>query len=42
MKLSWIGVDCGSADHPMNTSIRYKKPEIAKEYREKTGLDPEE
>jgi arylformamidase len=22
MKLRWIGVDCGSADHPMNTIIR--------------------
>ncbi len=22
MKLKWIGVDCGSADHPMNTIIR--------------------
>ena len=21
-KLRWIGVDCGSADHPMNTIIR--------------------
>jgi kynurenine formamidase len=41
MKLSWIGVDTGSADHPMNTSIRYKKPEITKEYIKKTGLDPE-
>jgi kynurenine formamidase len=22
MKLKWIGVDCGSADHPMNTIVR--------------------
>ncbi len=22
MKIKWIGVDCGSADHPMNTKIR--------------------
>lgn len=21
-KIAWIGVDCGSADHPMNTKIR--------------------
>ena len=22
MQIKWIGVDCGSADHPMNTKIR--------------------
>lgn len=42
MNLRWIGVDCGSADHPMNTSIRRKKPEIAREYQKRTGHDPEE
>ncbi len=26
MKLKWIGVDCGSADHPMNTIIRQWHP----------------
>lgn len=26
MKLKWIGVDCGSADHPMNTKIRDWEP----------------
>jgi len=26
MKLKWIGVDCGSADHPMNTIIRNWHP----------------
>ena len=26
MKLKWIGVDCGSADHPMNTMIRKWHP----------------
>ncbi|MFH1729526.1 MAG: cyclase family protein [Pseudomonadota bacterium] len=26
MKLKWIGVDCGSADHPMNTIIRSWHP----------------
>ena len=29
-KLSWIGVDCGSADHPMNTKIREWEPMEAK------------
>ena len=35
MKLKWIGIDCGSADHPMNTSIRYKRPDLAREYERK-------
>ncbi len=26
MELKWIGVDCGSADHPMNTIIRNWHP----------------
>ncbi len=28
-KLRWIGVDCGSADHPMNTIIRDRMPRQA-------------
>lgn len=28
-KLRWIGVDCGSADHPMNTKIRDWMPQYA-------------
>jgi arylformamidase len=30
-KLRWLGVDCGSADHPMNTIIRTWMPRQAKE-----------
>ncbi|MGB2896241.1 MAG: cyclase family protein [Anaerolineales bacterium] len=30
-KLKWIGVDCGSADHPMNTIIRTWMPRQEKE-----------
>jgi len=30
-KLKWIGVDCGSADHPMNTIIRDWMPRQARE-----------
>jgi len=30
-KIKWIGVDCGSADHPMNTKIREWMPTQAKE-----------
>jgi len=41
MQFKWIGVDCGSADHPMNTKIREWAPRQAKEaekfLREKYG-----
>jgi arylformamidase len=30
-KIKWIGVDCGSADHPMNTIIRNWMPRQAAE-----------
>jgi arylformamidase len=30
-KIRWIGVDCGSADHPMNTKIKEWMPAQAKE-----------
>jgi arylformamidase len=40
-KLRWIGVDCGSADHPMNTIIRDWMPRQAlsadQHFREKYG-----
>lgn len=42
MRLRWTGFDCGSADHPMNTSIRYRRPDEARAYRLRTGRDPEE
>ncbi len=29
-ELKWIGVDCGSADHPMNTIIRHQHPDLFK------------
>lgn len=35
MKIKWIGVDCGSADHPMNTIIRDWHPKRFKEAEEK-------
>jgi len=41
-KLRWIGVDCGSADHPMNTIIRDWMPRQAhqadKVFRKKFGM----
>jgi len=45
-KIKWIGVDCGSADHPMNTIIRQWMPNQAKEadafFRQKYGQSLEE
>ena len=45
-KLKWIGVDCGSADHPMNTIIRQWMPRQAKEadahFQKKYGVSLEE
>jgi arylformamidase len=45
-KLRWIGVDCGSADHPMNTIIRNWMPRQAKEadahFKDKYGMALEE
>ena len=32
MELAWTGFDCGSGDHPMNTSIRYKRADAAKAF----------
>ncbi|MCK8825622.1 cyclase family protein [Fuchsiella alkaliacetigena] len=36
-EIKWIGVDCGSADHPMNTVIRKLRPDLAEECEEKLG-----
>jgi kynurenine formamidase len=42
MRFRWIGVDCGSADHPMNTSIRYRFPALVREYERRFGVSVEE
>jgi kynurenine formamidase len=45
-KLRWIGVDCGSADHPMNTIIRNWMPRQTKQaehvFKKKFGKSIEE
>jgi arylformamidase len=39
MELRWIGVDCGSADHPMNTNaIPQYRPDLVKEFEGKIGM----
>ncbi len=35
MEINWIGVDCGSADHPMNTIIRQWHPARFEEAEDK-------
>ncbi|MCD6310223.1 MAG: cyclase family protein, partial [Candidatus Eremiobacteraeota bacterium] len=41
-KLRWIGVDCGSADHPMNTILAKVRPDFAEECEKKHGKTLEE
>jgi kynurenine formamidase len=45
-KLRWIGIDCGSADHPMNTIIRNWMPRQTKQaeyvFKKKFGKSLEE
>lgn len=45
-KLRWIGVDCGSADHPMNTIIRNWMPRQTAQakhvFKKKYGMELEE
>ncbi len=38
-KINWIGVDCGSADHPMNTIIKDWHPKCFKEAEAKLKKD---
>ena len=39
MKLKWIGVDCGSADHPMNTIIKDWHPGLFQKAEAKLKKD---
>jgi kynurenine formamidase len=36
-KIKWFGVDCGSGDHAMNTSIRHQRPDLARQFEKKVG-----
>jgi kynurenine formamidase len=42
MEFKWTGFDCGSADHPMNTSIRNRRLDIRKQYEKKMGKSVDE
>ena len=41
-KLAWVGFDTGSGDHPMNTTIRYKRPDAAKAFEQHVGRPVDE
>jgi kynurenine formamidase len=34
MQFAWTAVDCGSADHPMNTTIRRMRPDLVAEFED--------
>jgi kynurenine formamidase len=36
-EISWWGIDAGSGDHPMNTTIRDMRPDLARQFEEHTG-----
>ena len=42
MEFAWTGFDCGSGDNPMNTSIRYKRPDALEQYEKQIGKDVNE
>jgi kynurenine formamidase len=42
MELSWFGVDCGSGDHPMWTSIRNMRPDLREQFEAKVGMTADE
>ncbi len=37
-KIKWFGIDCGSGDHAMNTSIRYMRPDLTEEFENRVGM----
>jgi kynurenine formamidase len=39
MELAWTGFDCASGDHPMNTSIRFKRPDARAIYEKQMRAD---
>jgi kynurenine formamidase len=41
-KIKWFGMDTGSCDHPMNTSIRHMRADIAAEFTRVKGKAPAE
>ncbi len=42
MEISWWGVDAGSGDHPLNTTIRHMRPDLTKRFEEQVGMPVKE
>jgi kynurenine formamidase len=42
MELAWTGIDCGSGDHAMNTTIRHKRPDARKAFEAQVGKSVDE
>lgn len=40
--IKWVGIDCGSFEHPMNCAIRDFRPDLVKEFERRVGKDIEE
>ena len=38
MKIRWFGIDCGSGDHPMNTTIRFHRRDLARRFEKHVGM----
>ncbi len=38
MEISWWGIDAGSGDHPMNTTIRHMRPDLTERFEQKVGM----
>jgi hypothetical protein len=41
-KIKWFGIDCGSGDHPTNTSIRDMRPDLARRFEKRVGMSCKE
>ena len=41
-RIRWFGVDCGTGDHPMNTTIRNMRPDLARRFEEHMGKPMDE
>jgi kynurenine formamidase len=37
LEIKWFGIDAGSGDHPMNTTIRHMRPDLTRQFEEKVG-----
>jgi kynurenine formamidase len=42
MKIRWFGIDCGSGDHPMNTTIRFMRRDLRKQFEKHVGMNANE